>query len=78
MSSEPGSSETVVLEIDFDNRIVTVIPQSSQTPYIYNLDDPDIQSMINRLTAADAQYTVYSQGEVLTKEEYEELRLFYE
>lgn len=73
MASEPGSSEQVVLEIDFDNNTVIVYPQSGGV-YQYSLDDPGIVGMIERLEGSGAQYTVYSQTESYTESEYERMR----
>lgn len=72
MVSEPGSSEQIVMEINFDDKTVTIIPQTGGVK-TYDLEKEGITDMIDRLAAAGADYTVYAQGETLSKEEFEAL-----
>ena len=76
MASTPGSSEKIILEINFDDNTVTMIPQSGGV-YIYDLDEAGIYGLIERLEAAGAQTTVYTQTVELSEEEYYRMREYY-
>ncbi len=64
-------SKDVYMEIDWDDRTVIIVPEAGGI-YQYSLDEVD-NDVIDRIIEGGAEYTVYSQGESYTKEEYEEI-----
>ena len=64
-------SQDVYMEIDWDNQRVTIVPAEGGV-YDYSFDEvPD--DVIDRLLSG-SDYVVYTQGEMLTKEEFERLQ----
>ena len=76
MANNPGSSEEIILEINFDDNTLTMIPQSGKV-YTYDLNKVGIYGLIERLESAGAQTTVYTQRVELSEEEYNQMRDYY-
>lgn len=64
-------SQDVYMEIDWDEQSVTIVPGEGGI-YDYSFDEVP-NDVIDRLMAG-SEYTVYTQGERLTKEEFEALQ----
>ena len=64
-------SEDVTIEIDWDDQTITIVPAEGGV-YQYPISEvPD--DVVDRLLAG-SEYTVYTQGERLSKSEFEALQ----